>query len=453
MNFGSSNEIKSTHRRPSRSASCSLLVALLALGFLPSTSAQKEAQDDAAFACTDDVAMCPDGTYVARDPGNGCQFRPCECSEVLCDDIVQECEDGSFVAPDPCGDCSFPPCPEVDPEPLGCTEDLMACPDGTYVGRDPENDCEFRPCVLCREVCPAVVQECEDDSFVVPDPCNDCAFPPCPDVDPEAVGCTEEVMECPDGSFVSRDSENNCEFMPCPPPSACGRPTDPCMDDDNWQACRDLEEAGCENIGVKESCPLQFACGDVGPSGSDTTVATTTSAPGPQDCLTDTKECPDGTDVGRDPNNDCDFLPCPSTTTTTLTTAVQDIEGVTTTATTLTTAAQESEGVTTTATTLTTAAQESEGVTTTTTMLTTPAQGSGGVATTTTTLITPAQDCENDVEVCPDGTTVGRNPDNGCNFFSCGEEVSTLSSSPTIASGLLILMTLMNSVSAYVACL
>uniref|UniRef100_A0A7R9WHP2 Uncharacterized protein n=1 Tax=Pseudictyota dubia TaxID=2749911 RepID=A0A7R9WHP2_9STRA len=438
MNFGSSNEIKSTHRRPSRSASCSLLVALLALGFLPSTSAQKEAQDDAAFACTDDVAMCPDGTYVARDPGNGCQFRPCECSEVLCDDIVQECEDGSFVAPDPCGDCSFPPCPEVDPEPLGCTEDLMACPDGTYVGRDPENDCEFRPCVLCREVCPAMVQECEDGSFVVPDPCNDCAFPPCPDVDPEAVGCTEEVMECPDGSFVSRDSENNCEFMPCPPPSACGRPTDPCMDDDNWQACRDLEEAGCENIGVKESCPLQFACGDVGPSGSDTTVATTTSAPGPQDCLTDTKECPDGTDVGRDPNNDCDFLPCPSTTTTTLTTAVQDIEGVTTTATTLTTAAQESEGVT-----------------TTTTMLTTPAQGSGGVATTTTTLITPAQDCENDVEVCPDGTTVGRNPDNGCNFFSCGEEVSTLSSSPTVASGLLILMTLMISVSVsvYVACL
>jgi len=44
--------------------------------------------------------------------------------------------------------------------------------------------------------------------------------------------------------------------------SACGNPTDPCMNDENWEFCRELEEQGCEKIAVMESCPLQFSCGD-----------------------------------------------------------------------------------------------------------------------------------------------------------------------------------------------
>jgi hypothetical protein len=27
--------------------------------------------------CTADVMQCPDGSFVARDPSNGCEFRPC----------------------------------------------------------------------------------------------------------------------------------------------------------------------------------------------------------------------------------------------------------------------------------------------------------------------------------------------------------------------------------------
>ena len=27
--------------------------------------------------CTQDVKLCPDGSYVARDPENSCQFGPC----------------------------------------------------------------------------------------------------------------------------------------------------------------------------------------------------------------------------------------------------------------------------------------------------------------------------------------------------------------------------------------
>jgi hypothetical protein len=42
----------------------------------------------------------------------------------------------------------------------------------------------------------------------------------------------------------------------------CGTPTDGCMNEDNWNACRSLVEQGCQNIQMMESCPLQFACGD-----------------------------------------------------------------------------------------------------------------------------------------------------------------------------------------------
>lgn len=44
--------------------------------------------------------------------------------------------------------------------------------------------------------------------------------------------------------------------------SPCGDPDDPCMNNENWKQCRNLEVNGCKSIEVFESCPLQFACGD-----------------------------------------------------------------------------------------------------------------------------------------------------------------------------------------------
>ena len=44
--------------------------------------------------------------------------------------------------------------------------------------------------------------------------------------------------------------------------SVCGAPDDPCMNEQNWAQCRDLEKVGCENILIMESCPLQFGCND-----------------------------------------------------------------------------------------------------------------------------------------------------------------------------------------------
>ena len=33
--------------------------------------------------CTDDVNECPDGTFVSRDPSNGCNFEPCSEDKVI----------------------------------------------------------------------------------------------------------------------------------------------------------------------------------------------------------------------------------------------------------------------------------------------------------------------------------------------------------------------------------
>jgi hypothetical protein len=37
------------------------------------------------------------------------------------------------------------------------------------------------------------------------------------------------------------------------------------MNQENYNQCKSLEEGGCIDIGVSESCPLQFACNDDGP--------------------------------------------------------------------------------------------------------------------------------------------------------------------------------------------
>jgi hypothetical protein len=155
-------------------------------------------------ACAADVMECPDGSFVARDPNNNCEFFQCT-DEVFCTADVKECPDGSFVARDPNNNCEFFPC-----EAVACTKDAKMCPDGSYVGRIPPN-CEFAPCPGEELACTADVKECPDGSFVARDPNNNCEFFPC-----EPLICTMDMKECPDGSFVGRDHYNNCEFFPCP---------------------------------------------------------------------------------------------------------------------------------------------------------------------------------------------------------------------------------------------
>lgn len=56
------------------------------------------------------------------------------------------------------------------------------------------------------------------------------------------------------------------------PAVACGEPTDPCMNNENWALCQVLVEDGCQDIAVMESCPLQFACNDDATAGACVTL-------------------------------------------------------------------------------------------------------------------------------------------------------------------------------------
>ena len=53
-----------------------------------------------------------------------------------------------------------------------------------------------------------------------------------------------------------------CGASPEDTASACPPVTDPCMNEENYQECLEVE-ASCEgSLAVLESCPLQFGCGE-----------------------------------------------------------------------------------------------------------------------------------------------------------------------------------------------
>ena len=145
---------------------------------------RRQLQSNQDLACDADVQECSDGSFVSRDPTNGCEFPSCPLlgdskpatSVIVCAADVQECSDGSFVSRDPTNNCEFPSCPNED---IFCTEDAQECSDGSFVSRDPTNGCEFPSCPNEDLVCAADVQECDNGSFVSRDPTNGCEFPSC----------------------------------------------------------------------------------------------------------------------------------------------------------------------------------------------------------------------------------------------------------------------------------
>lgn len=102
--------------------------------------------------CTMDAKMCPDGSFVARNPELNCEFNPCpeidDPSEeiIFCPEDTMECPDGSWVIRNPELNCEFNSCPGDDGEAVFCAQDVFECPDGSFVPRNPELDCEFNPC-------------------------------------------------------------------------------------------------------------------------------------------------------------------------------------------------------------------------------------------------------------------------------------------------------------------
>jgi len=147
-----------------------------------------------------------------------------------------------------------------------CTLEALVCPDGSAVGRIGPN-CEFAPCPGEGTTSAGGGSE-------------------------EPVPCTGDARLCADGTSVGREGPN-CEFAPCPgecDPGVCKDPVPdvafaPCDDGSLAGAFCMPDEAGECDWQIRQ-CP-------------------------PSVCTLEVFVCPDGTEVGRDPNNNCEFPACP----------------------------------------------------------------------------------------------------------------------------------------------
>ena len=95
------------------------IIALLLVGFAlfgcigqPAVPAQLPAQVPVPTVCGKDLQTCPDGTQVARNPANDCQFIACP-QPLVCTMEAKLCSDGSFVSRNWSRNCAFNPCPVV----------------------------------------------------------------------------------------------------------------------------------------------------------------------------------------------------------------------------------------------------------------------------------------------------------------------------------------------------
>lgn len=111
--------------------------------------------------------------------------------------------------------------------------------------------------------------------------------------------CPMDVKKCSDGSFVSRDPLNKCEFATCPTCSLkpetglCEAVFPRFYYDATDGACKKFTYGGCggneNNFETAKEC--KAACA--------TTV-----------CAADTRECPSGSVLSRDPEDNCQFPAC-----------------------------------------------------------------------------------------------------------------------------------------------
>ena len=111
-----------------------------------------------ANRCFKDLKDCGDGTFLRRDPNNGCGFP-------LCPVRAEPTSRPAQAVPTPAPGSPFwgqeektpqeekKPAPAPAPAPasniaevIRCRSDALACKDGTSVWRDPRNGCDFPAC-------------------------------------------------------------------------------------------------------------------------------------------------------------------------------------------------------------------------------------------------------------------------------------------------------------------
>ena len=128
------------------------IFALIMAGILLfGCASQPSAPVPNSTACGTDLHLCQDGTHVARDAANNCQFAA--CPSAACATDTRACPDGSHVSRNPSNNCEFNACTPS----TACTMEAKLCSDGSYVGRNSSKNCTF-------DACPVVIAPAANDS-------------------------------------------------------------------------------------------------------------------------------------------------------------------------------------------------------------------------------------------------------------------------------------------------
>jgi len=146
--------------------------------------------------CNNDIVRCQDGSFVGRNPEDGCGYFACPTAMA---------NPPSARQPTPL------PTPAVvsmasslhgkyNAAPLECAVELFECANGHYVGRDPDDGCNWYPCNYYE---PPTTRP-------TPRPTNYSLNAL------SSGGCANDLLRCIDGSFVGRDVDDMCEFFKCP---------------------------------------------------------------------------------------------------------------------------------------------------------------------------------------------------------------------------------------------
>ena len=104
----------------------------------------------------------------------------------------------------------------------------------------------------------------ENGSYVCGQP-SDCPIPSgiCTlQYAPVDCGGCEYSNQCFATSADPSFTPETCTPVVEPTPVECPSVDEPCMNKDNFHACKDIVDSGCKKLLILESCPLQFDCGD-----------------------------------------------------------------------------------------------------------------------------------------------------------------------------------------------
>lgn len=423
--------------------------------------------------CAQDVKHCGDNSFVSRDPKNNCQFPPCR--NLICAEDVMYCSETKFVKRDPQNNCNFPSCDDdkrallggndefgcakgggfswceskqkclriweedcpvlgSDVDQYGCKSSAgeswcsskqkcirnweESCPDNDQFSIPPGGDVDSHGCkpsagyTWCAslQVCLRVWEEdcpdsrpgsdvdqngckssagetwCESKKACLrawEEECPDVLLPPTLLFQQQPLACSDDMKDCGDGTFVSRNPQKNCEFH------ACGQQIISegadtygqqilaegddivvdqfsCKVSDGYSWCASKTKciptgedcpAFIEVCSTTQDCPIGKYCicnpslqrrlgwqmhilGNCVPWQQDGEVCTDYDGYGCEHqcapdlicyknpllanspgvcgkssdevffCLDEVKRCPDGSFVGRDPDNECEFFPC-----------------------------------------------------------------------------------------------------------------------------------------------